>query len=100
MPAMSRMLWRDVVRGHVALALVPVAPLLLLPFILVAFVVVFPLWLTGLAVLGLLRLMAWPIDRGLDAGGIGFHLGPPLAIAFEWVKTFGGLAKSIGAAKR
>ena len=96
----TRTFWRDAVSGRAAIALVPVAPLLLLPFIIVGFVIVFPLWLAGLAVLGLLRLVAWPIDRGLAAGGKTFRLGVPLARAFEWVKTFGGLAKGFGAAQR
>ena len=92
--------WRDVVAGRVHLALIPVAPILLLPLIIVGFVVVLPLWIAGLAVLGLLRLVAWPIDKGLAASGSSFQFGPPLAGAFNWVKTFGGLAKGFGAAQR
>lgn len=94
------LLWRDVASGRVHLALIPVAPILLLPFIIVGFVVVFPLWIAGLAVLGLLRIIAWPIDRGLEAGGSTVRFGPPLARAFEWVKTFGGLARGFGAVQR
>ena len=45
-----------------------------------------------MAVLGLLRLVAWPIDRGLEAAGSSFRFGPHLRRAFNWVKTFGGLA--------
>ena len=92
--------WGDVVSGRVQLALIPVAPILLLPFILVGFVIVFPLWLAGLIVLGLLRLLAWLVDKGLEAGGSEFRFGPPLARAFEWVKTFGGLARGFGSAER
>lgn len=95
-----RMFWRDLVQGRVQLALIPVAPILLLPFILVAFVVVFPIWVVALAVLGLLRLIAFLVDKALEAGGSTFRFGPPLARAFEWVKTFGGLARTLTAAKR
>ena len=96
----ARLLWRDAVTGRVSLALIPIAPILLLPFIIVGFVIVFPLWVAGLVVLGILRLIAWLVDKGLEAGGSTFRFGPPLAKAFEWVKTFGGLAKGFGAAKR
>jgi hypothetical protein len=93
----ARRFWRDVVHGRVQLALIPVAPIILLPFIIIGFVIVFPLWVIGLAVLGLLRLIAWVIDKGIEAAGGTFRLGPPLARAFEWVKTFGGLARSLTA---
>jgi hypothetical protein len=95
-----RMFWRDIVQGRVQLALIPVAPLLLLPFILIAFVIVFPLWVAGLAVLGILRLIAFVIDKALAAGGSTARIGPPLARAFDWVKTFGGLARTLTAKKR
>ena len=73
-----------------ATALLPIAPILLLPFILIFFVVVFPVWLVALIVLGLVRLLAMlvfrrpthPVRAGLDR-------------AFEWVKTFGGLVGAI-----
>lgn len=93
----ARRFWRDVVHGRVQLALIPVAPIILLPFIIIGFVIVFPLWVAGLAILGLLRLIAWVIDKGIEATGGTFRLGPPLARAFEWVKTFGGLARSLTA---
>ena len=96
----AQLFWRDVASGRVQLALIPVAPILLLPFILVGFVIVFPIWLAGLIVLGLLRLIAWLVDKALEASGSAFRFGPPLARAFEWVKTFGGLAKGFGSAQR
>ena len=95
----ARRFWRDVVHGRVQLALIPVAPILLLPFIIIGFVIVFPLWVIGLAVLGLLRLVAAAIDKAIAATGTSFRLSPPLARAFEWVKTFGGLARSLTAKK-
>jgi len=93
----ARRFWRDVVHGRVQLALIPVAPIILLPFIIIGFVIVFPLWVLGLAVLGLLRLIAWVIDKAIEAAGGTLRFGPPLARAFEWVKTFGGLARSLTA---
>lgn len=93
----ARRFWRDVVHGRVQLALIPVAPILLLPFIIIGFVIVFPLWVIGLAVLGLLRLIAAAIDKAIAATGTPFRLSPPLARAFEWVKTFGGLARTLTA---
>jgi len=95
----ARRFWRDVVHGRVQLALIPVAPIILLPFIIIGFVIVFPLWVIGLAVLGLLRLIGWVVDKGIEAAGGTFRFGPPLARAFEWVKTFGGLARSLTAKK-
>lgn len=80
------------------LGLVPIVPILLLPFILIFFVIVFPLWGIALGVLGLLLL----ILRGLDwlTGLIGVHPlhAPAEAIgrAFHWVLTFGGLAAKVG----
>ena len=97
MQAEARRFWRDVVHGRVQLALIPVAPIILLPFIIIGFVIVFPLWVAGLAVLGLLRLIAWVIDKGIEAAGGTLRLGPPLARAFECVKTFGGLERSLTA---
>src|SRR5690348_3485551 len=47
MKAEARRFWRDVVNGRVQLALIPVAPIILLPFIIVGFVIVFPLWVAG-----------------------------------------------------
>ena len=95
MKAEARRFWRDMVNGRVQLALIPVAPIILLPFIIIGFVIVFPLWVAGLAILGILRLIAWVVDKGIEAAGGSFRLGPPLARAFEWVKTFGGLARTI-----
>jgi len=99
MRAEMQRFWRDVVNGRVQLALIPVAPIILLPFIIIGFVIIFPLWVLGLAVLGLLRLIAWVIDKGIEAAGGTFRFGPPLGRAFEWVKTFGGLARSLTARK-
>ncbi|MFI5228013.1 MAG: hypothetical protein ACHQWU_03020 [Gemmatimonadales bacterium] len=82
----------------IQLGLVPIVPILLLPFVLIFFVIVFPIWGVALGVLGLLLLIA----RGLDrlAGLIGVHalkgVADAIAGAFHWVLTFGGLAKRVG----
>lgn len=73
--------------------LLPIAPILLLPFLLVAFVVVLPLWLAALVLLGVLRLVVWPLERSIVALGSGTEMTESrrLAAAFRWVTTFGGL---------
>jgi hypothetical protein len=57
--------------------LLPIAPLILLPFALVFFVFVFPLWAIAVAVLWLLKLV----------------FRKPIEPAFRWVLTFGGIAR-------
>ena len=77
------------------MGLLPIVPILLLPFILVFFVVVFPLWGLALGVVGLALL----IVRALDALGraAGLNMFTPAATAtgraFRWVLTFGGLSE-------
>jgi hypothetical protein len=77
------------------MGLLPIAPILLLPFILVFFVVVFPIWGVSLGVVGLLLLIA----RGLDAIGRAAGIdvfGPAvsgLSRALRWVLTFGGFTE-------
>lgn len=64
-------------------ALLPIAPLLLLPFILIFFIAVFPVWLVAMIVLGALRALARKAAP---------NAGPTRVLerAFVWVKTFGG----------
>ena len=78
------------------LGLVPVVPLLLLPFIFIVFVIVFPLWVVGLAVVGLLLVIVVGADKIARTMNMHFLEAPARAIriAFRWVLTFGGLAKS------
>ncbi len=73
------------------LSLLPIAPLLLMPFAIVFFVVVFPLWGVGLGVLGLILV----ILRGLSRLTGGALDGPAAAVhrAFRWVLTFGGFVR-------
>ena len=73
------------------LSLLPIAPLLLMPFAIVFFVIVFPLWGVGLGVLGLILV----ILRGLSKLTGGALDGSANAVhkAFRWVLTFGGFVR-------
>lgn len=79
------------------MGLLPIVPILLLPFILIFFVVVFPLWGVALGVLGLIlvvvRALDWLANRiGIDALG-GAVTG--MRRAFRWVLTFGGFTEKV-----
>jgi len=76
------------------LTLLPIVPILLLPFAIVFFIVVFPLWIVALAVLGLILL----IFRGLNmaTGGSMTGAADGVARAFRWVLTFGGFVRLKG----
>ena len=69
-----------------AATLLPIAPLLLLPFIVVFFIAVFPPWLVALMLLGGARWVARRISRTHPATQM-------IERAFRWVMTFGGLIK-------
>jgi hypothetical protein len=75
------------------MALLPVAPILLLPFIVLFFVLVFPLWLVAVAVLGVLLGLARAIDAGLSAMRIKARVSRPVSNAFHWTLSWGGLAQ-------
>jgi hypothetical protein len=68
------------------MTLLPVAPLLLLPFALIFFVAVFPVWLVAMIVLGLARAALRLVIRRPD-----HPARVALDRAFSWVKSFGGL---------
>lgn len=77
--------------------LIPIAPILLLPVILVVFVVVFPLWVVALAVVGLVLVIVKGLDKLVQLAG-SRALSPPamgMQRAFRWVLTFGGLAERV-----
>lgn len=80
------------------LGLVPIVPILLLPFILIFFVIVFPIWGVALGLLGLVLLIMRGLDRLVSLAGVHALSGPAQAVgrAFHWVLTFGGLAKRVG----
>jgi hypothetical protein len=78
------------------LGLLPIVPILLLPFILIIFVIVFPLWIVALGVVGLILGVVVGADKLARAMNI-HSLGPAargIRVAFRWVLTFGGLARS------
>src|SRR5512142_35934 len=79
------------------MGLLPIAPILLLPVILVVFVIVFPLWVVGLAVMGLILVIVKGVDTLAQAAGT--RALSPAAVAmqraFRWVLTFGGLAEKV-----
>jgi hypothetical protein len=69
-----------------AAALLPIAPLLLLPFIVAFFIIVFPVWLVAIIVLVIVRAIAKLVFRRADHPVVA-----GLDRAFHWVKSFGGL---------
>jgi hypothetical protein len=73
-------------------ALLPIAPILLLPFIVVFFIIVFPLWLVATAVLGALLGIARGIDALLRALHVGVTISKPVSDAFHWTLSWGGIA--------
>lgn len=77
------------------IGLLPIAPILLLPFIIVFFVVVFPLWGISLGVIGLLLLIVRALDAIGRAAGVEAFT-PAVALlsrALHWVLTFGGFTE-------
>ena len=75
------------------MTLLPVAPILLLPFIAIFFVVVFPIWLVAVAVLGILLGLALGIDFLLSKAGTSVRISKPISNAFHWTLSWGGLAQ-------
>jgi hypothetical protein len=73
------------------MTLLPIAPLILLPFALIFFVIVFPFWGIALGILGLALL----IVRGINALTRGSLDGAVASVhrAFRWVLTFGGFVR-------
>lgn len=75
--------------------LAPFIPLLLLPFVLIFFIVIFPLWGTALGVLGLLLLLTRGLDWLLKLVGVQALGGTVTGLrrALRWVLTFGGFTE-------
>lgn len=71
---------------------VPIAPIIFLPFILVFFVIVFPIWGASLIVLGIVLGILKGLSAALGAAGV--HGLEPVVKgvqrAMRWVLTFGG----------
>jgi len=77
------------------MGLIPIVPILLLPFILVFFVIVFPIWGLALGVLGFTLLLVRGVDALAKRLGVTTFDGAARGMerAFRWVLTFGGLAR-------
>ena len=77
------------------MVLLPVAPVLLLPFIILFFIVVFPLWLVALAVLGTMLGITRGVDALLRAMKVadGSPTSKQISNAFHWTLSWGGLAQ-------
>jgi hypothetical protein len=77
------------------MGLLPIAPILLLPFIIVFFVVVFPIWGVSLGIVGLLLLIVRAIDAIGRAAGVDSFTPAVEAVgrAFHWILTFGGFTE-------
>ena len=69
-----------------AAALLPIAPLLLLPFIVAFFIIVFPVWLVAMIVLVAVRGVTRLLFRRPDHPAV-----VRVERAYNWVKSFGGL---------
>jgi hypothetical protein len=73
----------------------PIAPIQLMPFIVLFFILVFPLWVVGIAVLGLLLVLSRAFEWFLRL--IRLHverpLSGPIGNAFHWTLSWGGLAQ-------
>ncbi|HTJ22397.1 MAG TPA: hypothetical protein VL383_08370 [Gemmatimonadaceae bacterium] len=79
------------------MGLLPIAPILLLPVILVVFVIVFPLWVVALAVVGFILVLVRVLDKLARLAGTELLSGAASGMhrAFRWVLTFGGLAEKV-----
>jgi hypothetical protein len=79
------------------MGLLPIVPILLLPFILIFFVVVFPLWAVALGVLGLILVIVRGLDWLAKKAGSDALAGATAGMqkAFHWVLTFGGFAEKL-----
>lgn len=74
------------------IALLPIAPILLMPFILLFFVIVFPVWLVAMAVLGILLGVTKAVDAALGAMRSRARISGPISNAFHWTLSWGGIA--------
>ncbi len=72
----------------------PIAPIFLLPFIILFFIVVFPFWLVAVAVLGILLGIALGVQWAVRRSGMSpeSNLSKPISRAFHWTLSWGGIA--------
>jgi hypothetical protein len=73
----------------------PVAPIILMPFIVLFFIVVFPLWVVAIAVLGALMGITRGLEAVLRAARVKIDkpISGPVSNAFHWTLSWGGLAE-------
>jgi hypothetical protein len=76
-------------------SLLPIVPILLLPFIIIFFVLVMPIWFVALGVLGLALLIMRGLARLAHLAGSSTFDAPAMGVhrAFRWVITFGGFTE-------
>ena len=84
---------------HLGLGLLPIVPILLLPFIFVFFVIVFPLWGVTLAVLGTLLLLIRGVDWLARRAGVSAFSGASRAIVCR-VSVGSDIWRSLESAER
>ena len=77
----------------IQMALLPIAPILLMPFILLFFVIVFPFWIVALAVLGTLMVTSRGIDWVLRKMKSEARVSAPISNVFHWTLSWGGIAE-------
>jgi hypothetical protein len=79
------------------MGLLPIVPILLLPFVLIFFVVAFPLWAVALGVMGLALLIIRGANLLARKAGSDALAGAAEGTyrAFRWVLTWGGLAEKV-----
>jgi hypothetical protein len=79
------------------MGLLPIVPILLLPFILIFFVIVFPLWALALGVLGLILVLLQGLNWLAKLAGVTALEGAVRGMrrALRWVLTFGGFAEKL-----
>ena len=74
-----------------AAQLLPIIPLLLLPFAAVFFIVVFPIWAVAVGLLWLVLMLIRGLNKLAKGGMSGAEAS--MTKAFRWVLTFGGIAR-------
>lgn len=73
----------------------PIAPIILMPFIILFFILVFPLWLVAIAVLGFLMILTRAVEWTLRLVRVSIQqpISRPVSNAFHWTLSWGGLAQ-------
>jgi len=84
-----------------SMSLLPIAPIIFLPFILVFFVIIFPIWGAALGVLGLTLLVMRGLGWLAHLAGVTALDAPTEGVrrALRWVLTFGGFTDRAAASR-